>query len=183
LKSKPAKSNPAQSKPAKAPKVPKATRPPTPFELWTADPAKAMAELADCIGAGRQSLNQFVLERGLSYNSVLQWIGRDPEREATYARAREVRAHAFADAIVAISEESEVVARYQGERIVLGLDSAAIARNRLRVDSLKWLASKMMPRVYGEKLDVEAKVALTLEDQLKAIAAKTVPAHAPLPNV
>jgi Bacteriophage Sf6, terminase small subunit-like len=30
---------------------------------------------------------------------------------------------------------------------------------RLKVDVRKWLASKLLPKVYGEKLNVEAKVA------------------------
>ena len=34
-------------------------------------------------------------------------------------------------------------------------DATAVARNRLRVDARKWLASKMAPKKYGDKLQTE----------------------------
>jgi hypothetical protein len=172
----------AKAKPAKESKPAREIKPPTPFQLWAADPQKAMDELCDRIVTGKQSLAQFVTEKGFGYSPVRHWIESDPERCARYARARIDRAHAFADAIAAISEETTVEASYNGEAVTLGLSQAAIARNRLRIDSLKWLASKMMPKIYGEKLEVDGNVNLTFEDRLKAIEANPVPTHAALPK-
>ena len=33
-------------------------------------------------------------------------------------------------------------------------DATAVARNKLRVDARKWLASKMAPKKYGDKLGI-----------------------------
>ncbi len=33
-------------------------------------------------------------------------------------------------------------------------DNERVARSRLRVDTRKWMLSKMLPKVYGDKLDV-----------------------------
>lgn len=34
-------------------------------------------------------------------------------------------------------------------------DATAVARNRLRVDARKWLASRMAPKKYGDKIQAE----------------------------
>jgi hypothetical protein len=34
-------------------------------------------------------------------------------------------------------------------------DSTAVARNRLRVDARKWVAAKLLPKKYGDKVQQE----------------------------
>ena len=41
-----------------------------------------------------------------------------------------------------------------GEVIGYSINGENIQRSRLRVDSRKWLASKLLPKKYGDKLDV-----------------------------
>lgn len=70
------------------------------------------------------------------------------------------------DEIVAISDEATVVAKYQGDEVVLVLDAAAVSRNKLRVDARKWAASKLKPRIYGDKVSIESTISLkTLSDE------------------
>ena len=88
----------------------------------------------------------------LAYTTMQEWIYEDPTRTARYVRAREERADVLADEIVSISDEKEVSANYNGENVTLALDATAVARNRLRVDARKWAASKLKPRVYGDKV-------------------------------
>ena len=33
-------------------------------------------------------------------------------------------------------------------------DAVAVARNKLRIDTRKWILSKMLPREYGDKLEL-----------------------------
>ena len=37
----------------------------------------------------------------------------------------------------------------------VSLNSEAVARSRLRIDQRKWYLSKLAPKKYGEKLDIE----------------------------
>jgi len=97
----------------------------------------------------------FCKERGLAYQTLSDWIYKDSDRAGMYARSREERADALADEIVSISDEQEVKANYNGEEVTLALDATAVARNRLRVDARKWAASKLKPRVYGDKVTQE----------------------------
>lgn len=83
--------------------------------------------------------------------TVFKWLGQQPKFADQYARAREDQAESLADEIVSISDESEVVAKYDGEDVTLAMDSTAIARNRLRVDARKWVASKLKPKKYGDR--------------------------------
>ena len=74
---------------------------------------------------------------------------------ARYAGARELQAGALFDKALATSEE-------KGDAQLL----------RLRVDTLKWAAAKLHPRIYGDKIQTEnASVDLTKldDDQLGAL--------------
>lgn len=89
---------------------------------------------------------------GVSRYALMVWL-RDHETE--YARAREERAHKLADDLMGIADEIDVEAKYEGGNVTLDLSSTAIARNRLRVDTRKWLASKMLPKIYGDRIEME----------------------------
>lgn len=98
-----------------------------------------------------------------------------------YAGAREERADVLADEIVAIADELEVkcVTGEDGETMEVKVDPTAVARNKLRVDARKWVAAKLKPRVYGDKVaiggaddlpPIETKFGMS-DDALLAIAA------------
>lgn len=44
-----------------------------------------------------------------------------------------------------------------------------IARSRLRVDTRKWIACKLLPKVYGDKVQNETTVTIKQEDALKEL--------------
>jgi frataxin-like iron-binding protein CyaY len=85
-------------------------------------------------------------------STVFRWLATDESFAEQYARAREEQADALADEIVAIADESDVATKVDGEQVTLALDATAIARNRLRVDARKWVAAKLKPRKYGDKI-------------------------------
>jgi hypothetical protein len=74
---------------------------------------------------------------------------------AQYARARELQVEAWADEIVEISDEGTndwMVKQLRDGHIEKLPDHEHITRSRLRVDTRKWLMSKLKPAVYGDKL-------------------------------
>ena len=79
-------------------------------------------------------------------DSVRRWlIDEDkPEFQAQYAHAREEQADFYADAII---EEADKA---------IDKDSAAAAK--VKVDARKWVASKLKPKRYGDKLDLDANI-------------------------
>ena len=76
--------------------------------------------------------------------TVLEWVKDDREGFAErYARVRESGAYAMADELI------EIAAGQSG--------SGDVQRDKLHVDTLKWTLSKILPRVFGDKLDVTSK--------------------------
>lgn len=121
--------------------------------------------------AGGDNLNAWAKRTGIVYNTMRQWIEADPERRALYTQAREDRADFIADEIVAISDELEVRTIIDGKNVVLALDPVAVARNRLRVDTRKWAASKLKPKSYGDRQTVDTILHVTGDDLIAAVAA------------
>ena len=81
-----------------------------------------------------------------------------------YARARESQADAIFDEILAIADTPMV-----GEKRKVKEDGSVeiqtgdmIEHRRLQVDARKWMAGKLRPKKYGDKLDIEASVGLTV---------------------
>ena len=76
-------------------------------------------------------------------STIFEWIWRNPEFSEKYTKARKVQAEGFIDEIMDISD---------GTCIKGGSD---VQRARLMVDTRKWYASKVIPKVYGDRLQLE----------------------------
>lgn len=88
-------------------------------------------------------------------STVFRWMSHNEEFSKQYTRAKEEQAELLADEIISISdEENTTVKTYDGGLTEVVFDSTAIARNRLRVDARKWVASKLKPKKYGDKLEL-----------------------------
>lgn len=98
------------------------------------------------------SLRKAAESVGESARTVLNWTKSNPEFLTQYTRSREIGYLQLADSILNIADEAEVEAKYDGEDVKLDLSPTAVARNRLRVDTRKWMLSKMLPKIYGDKI-------------------------------
>ena len=103
--------------------------------------------LTDEIIAGR-SLRTLADGIGCSASSILRWVKADPERLAAFTLAREVWAESVASEVIEIADHPVPMTGLGS------YDSAAVQQRRLQVDTRKWVAAKMLPKVYGEKIDV-----------------------------
>lgn len=110
------------------------------------------ARTADCI-----PMRTIAADIGVSWATLTSYINATPERIEQYARAREAQADKLAEDILAIADDgmSDVYLDADGNERT---NQEVIARSRLRVDARKWLAGKMAPKKYGDKLDIDAKV-------------------------
>ncbi len=76
---------------------------------------------------------------GITAKCVRDWVREDPALGALYARAREDAADALAE---------------QALRIALKSTGRTCQQDRLKVDTLKWLAARRRPREYGDKMQL-----------------------------
>lgn len=75
---------------------------------------------------------------------------------ALYARAREIGAYAVADEMLEIADDAS--ADWKDGRAGPVLDREHLQRARLRVETKKWLISKILPHVFGDKTGLEHHV-------------------------
>lgn len=74
--------------------------------------------------------------------TVFRWLASNPTFRDQYASAREAQADVLADEIIDIADGKR--AEYEG-------GEADVQRDRLAMDARKWVASKLKPKVYGDK--------------------------------
>ena len=74
--------------------------------------------------------------------TVFRWLKANDDFCDQYARAREAQADSHVDDMIDIAD---------GRRSVVEGNDPDVQRDRLAVDTRKWIASKLRPKVYGDK--------------------------------
>lgn len=101
--------------------------------------------------------------------TIYLWRIRHSGFSEMYARAREHQAQLLADQIFTIAdttEPGEVVTTYSdGKKEKRRSDNTE--RTKIRIDARKFLAMKLLPRIYGDKLDVNHSVSDSLAERLE----------------
>ena len=115
------------------------------------------ALICERLAAG-ETLRAICRDEGMpDERTVRRWALDDVEGfSAQYARAREIGYQGMADALTEIADAKD------GDP----------ARDRLRVDTRKWLLSKALPKIYGDKQQVEHSGSLSFGDQLALLRAR-----------
>lgn len=89
--------------------------------------------------------------------TVLNWLaqGDNPDADpvfksflAQYARAKEEQADFLAEEMMEIADNKT------DDKEKFGVGAAVVNRARLQVDTRKWIASKLKPKKYGDRLDL-----------------------------
>lgn len=83
-------------------------------------------------------------------STFFMWLRQKPGFSEQYARAKEEATEAMAEELQDIADDSFNVIVGGGDKS----DSARVQAYKLRIDTRKWLMSKMKPKKYGDKLDV-----------------------------
>jgi hypothetical protein len=111
-------------------------------------------QICELIAQGK-SLRYICSDDGFPGTStVFRWLAENEAFRDQYARAREAQADALADEILDIADETANDWITDGNGVDR-VNAEAIARSRLRVDTRKWIASKLKPKRYGEKTTTE----------------------------
>lgn len=107
------------------------------------------AHICEQIANGRSLVSILREDEGMpSRPTVTGWILNDERFSSNYTRAREAQADFYADEIADIADHEE------------DPDKA-----RIRIDARKWAAGKLKPKVYGDRLQLDADVNVNLSEQ------------------
>jgi hypothetical protein len=123
---------------------------------------KYTPEIADkiCQGiASGRSLRKICAEEGMpSVPTVCEWVLDDREGfSEQYTKARRIQAETLADEIFDIADDGsqDSITRHSDTGDYEVPNTEYMQRSRLRVDTRKWYLSKVLPKVYGDKQQLE----------------------------
>lgn len=115
-----------------------------------------IAEICERVAQGRSVASVSRDEDMPCHLTIWRWMNSDEEFCSRYARAIQARAMAHADGI------DDLV-----DRAVKGEIPADVAR--VAIDAKKWTASRLLPKVYGDRTQIEATVNHTHTLHLEAL--------------
>jgi hypothetical protein len=105
-------------------------------------------------------------------STIIRWLAEHTEFCDHYARAGEIRALVMADEIIEIADDSTndwVEREGKNGTVELVPNEELMRRSRTRIDTRKWLMSKMAPKRFGERLALTGKDGGPLEHVHKTV--------------
>ncbi len=91
-------------------------------------------------------------------STFFRWIRENEDFGNNYARAKRESSEAMAEEIMDISDDGTndwMEDQYmKGKSPGWKVNGEAVQRSKLRVETRKWLMSKLVPKKYGDKVDV-----------------------------
>lgn len=109
-------------------------------------------EICDVISSSSKGTKRLCAEsqHWPSQDTLFTWLRKYPEFSEQYVIAKRSQVEVLVDEILEIADDSsqDILVNDEGKEVY---DSERVARSRLRIDTRKWLACKLVPRVYGVK--------------------------------
>jgi len=100
-------------------------------------------EICERVACGESLANICRDEHMPAQSEVWRWCEKDREGfRGRFARAREAQAEHWADQLVDLADS-----------VAGSSDSALVAATKLQIDTRKWVASKLKPKRYGDRVE------------------------------
>jgi len=110
-------------------------------------------EICRIVSSSSKGLNHLCAERDHwpCPDTIYHWRHEHKEFSDMYARAKQNQIDVLAEEVLEIADDnsSDNIVGKNGE---ISSNHANIHRARLRIDTRKWLAAKLMPKIYGDKI-------------------------------
>ncbi len=107
------------------------------------------------------SLREICRQSGGAFNmsTIFRWIEANEDFRAQYSRAKKLQVEALVDEMIDIADDgsNDYMQKFDKEGGSLGyfLNGEHVQRSRMRVDTRKWIAAKLVPKVYGEAMTLK----------------------------
>lgn len=115
-------------------------------------------EICEDIINGASLRTALIKHKPLKATHFFRWLREDEAKRDQYARATVERAELMFEDMFDIADDgkNDWMEKFneKGESVGWALNGENIQRSRVRIDTRKWALSKMMPKKYGEKLDL-----------------------------
>ncbi len=141
---------------------------------WTPEDHAIQDAVCDAISTQPRGIGAILSDLGNPINpsTFYRWLQQDEELCKRYARARADQAQVMADEITQIADNTQegVIVTEKPDGSVETKRADMLEHRKLRIESRKWLAAKLLPKVYGERIqqDVSVTGELKLAERLSA---------------
>lgn len=128
------------------------------------NPSDLIDKVCELMAEG-QSINQICQMPGMPSKATwYRWMHDNYlDIQDKYARARDAQADYYANQIIEIADSA-------------GASGAEVAKAKLQIDARKWVAARMAPRSWGNKVDVQVSSGKDLPTSLAEIFAQAASA-------
>ena len=114
-------------------------------------------EICEKIAEGKSLVSILKSRPGMpNYSTVTRHLRATKDLEdgfcTRYEKAREDQADYLADQIIEIADDGQNDT-YTDEKGKVRVDKEVVYRSRLRVDARKWVAAKLKPKRYGDRVE------------------------------
>lgn len=128
---------------------------------------KIAKEICDKIASCGKGLKRLCRENEHwpCHETIYNWLRKYPNFFDLYAKAKKDQVTALVEEILEISDDSShdvLVKEDRDGNEYEVCNTEFVQRSRLRVDTRKWIASKLVPRLYGDNI-----LARELADEMK----------------
>lgn len=95
---------------------------------------------------------------GISPNTFYTMAETNESLKLRYNRAKNINSELIFEDILEIADNTNAdvkIIETKGGRQKAVIDGEAVQRSRLKIDARKWILSKMNPKKYGDKIDID----------------------------
>lgn len=124
-------------------------------EIYTEELALRVCEE---IASTSKSLKTICDQEGMpSVRTVLHWLRDKEDFLRQYTRAKEEQADLLVEEMIDISDDgsNDLMTITKGNETYEAENKEVVNRSKLRVETRKWIASKLKPKKYGDKVTNE----------------------------
>ena len=118
-----------------------------PRSIYTTELAR---EICDMITGGFSLKHIASMEGMPSLSCILSWLVKHEEFYVMYYTARQLQMEILVEEMLAIADDETK------DKDEEGWNSVKVARDRLKVDTRKWIAAKLASKIYGDRVQVDA---------------------------
>lgn len=129
---------------------------------------KIVDRICHLLATTSKGLHKICEEEGMPcVATVFNWLNNEENKSFLdkYARARNAQAELLADEIIDIADDSSRDDTITENGVIQ--NSEWINRSRLRVDARKWKASKLYPKKFGDRMELDLPnniIKVTIQD-------------------
>lgn len=113
--------------------------------------------ICEKIATSNLSMKSICEQLDIPVGTALAWLSRQKTFQEKYARAKEMQADLLAEEILDIADDgsNDFMKIVKGDQEYEVENKEWVNRSRLRIDSRKWIASKLKPKKYGDRVTQE----------------------------